>query len=128
MAQPLDDDALDRLFRTARTYPRWLDRPVGDDELRALYGLAKWGPTSIDCLPARFVFLRTPEAKDRLIPALSPGNVDKVRGAPVTAIVAYDTRFYELLSELWPHNPAAAEPYARDPELAELMAFRNGTL
>lgn len=78
--------------------------------------------------PARFLFLRTPETKARLLPALSPANVDKTRVAPVTVIVAYDTRFYEFLPTLFPHRPDAAAPFAAKPAVAETAAFRNGTL
>src|SRR4051812_5890618 len=105
MSQPLNDEALDQLFRKARTHSAWLDEPVSDDVLRQLYDLMKWGPTSANACPARILFLRTPEAKQRLLPTLSPGNVDKTMQAPVTAIVAYDLRFYEKLPKLFPHNP-----------------------
>lgn len=128
MKQPLQDTALDQLFRTARTYPRWQDRAVSDELLQDLYDLAKYGPTSMNCLPGRFVFLCTPLAKARLEPALMAGNVEKVRTAPVTVIVAYDTRFYEHLPELWPHSPGARGMFAGNPALAEVTAFRNGTL
>src|SRR5689334_13702697 len=87
---PLGEAALDQLFRQARTHNAWLDRPVSDDTLRQLYDLMKWGPTSANCCPARILFLRTPEAKERLRPALMPANVDKTMAAPVTAILAYD--------------------------------------
>ncbi len=128
MKRPLDDQALDQLFRAARTYPTWQDRQVTDQQLQALYELSKWGPTSMNCLPGRFVFLRTPEAKARLEPALMEGNVPKVREAPVTLIVAQDTRFYDHLPELWPHSPDARDLFASNPELAETTAFRNATL
>jgi len=128
MHQPLDAQALDQIFRSARTYPRWQDRPVSAEQLRELYDLVKFGPTSMNCLPARFVFLTTASAKERLVPALMEGNVAKVREAPVTAIVAHDTRFHELLSELWPPNPNAAAMFTSNPPLAEVTAFRNSTL
>lgn len=124
----LNEAALDRLFRTARSYPTWQDRSVGDDQLRALYELAKWGPTSMNCMPARFVFLRTPEARERLVPALMAGNVDKVRAAPVTVIVAQDPAFYDQLPALWPHSSDARELFAGNGELAAATAFRNSTL
>ena len=125
----LSDDALDVLFRKARTHHAWLDRPVTDQELRALYELVKWGPTSANTCPARFLFLRTPEAKQRLLPALSPGNVEKTRTAPVTAIIGYDLKFYEKLTKLFPHNPGMRENFAKSsPESREITAFRNGTL
>jgi len=124
----LTDEALDRLFRTARTYNAWLDRPVSDEALRQLYDLMKWGPTSANGCPARILFLRTPEAKDRLRPALMPGNVDKTMAAPVTAILGYDERFFEKLPQLFPHNPNMRDYFENSPELAEITAFRNGTL
>jgi len=93
----LSDDALDVIFRTARTYNGWLDKPVSDETLRELYALMKWGPTSANGSPARFLLLRTKAAKERLRPALSSGNVQKTLAAPVTVIVAHDLRFYEKL-------------------------------
>jgi len=124
----LTDEALDRLFWKARTYNAWLDRPVSDETLRQLYDLMKWGPTSANSCPARILFLRTPEAKDRLRPALIPGNVDKTMAAPVTAILGYDERFFEKLPRLFPHNPRMRDYFVNSPELAEITAFRNGTL
>jgi len=105
MAHPLSNEALDQLFRAARTHSAWLDRPVSDDLLHQIYELMKWGPTSANLCPARILFLRTREAKERLRPALMPGNVEKTMAAPVTAIVAYDERFYELAPRLFPHGP-----------------------
>jgi 3-hydroxypropanoate dehydrogenase len=125
----LNDEALDILFRKARTHNVWLDQPVSDDLLRKLYDLLKWGPTSANGCPARFVFLRTPAAKERLRPALSPGNVDKTMKAPVTAIVAYDLKFFEKMLKLFPHNPAMGGNFAKKPPPEnEITAFRNGTL
>ncbi len=128
MNSSLAGEALDQLFRTARTHSSWLDRPVSDDLLRRLYDLVKWGPTSVNCCPARILFLRTPEAKERLLPLLSPGNVAKMMNAPVTAIIGYDARFYEKLPQLFPHHPGMRDVFAVAPELAEKTAFRNGTL
>ena len=128
MSQPLESQALDVLFREARTYTAWLDRPVPDEKLRELYDLLKWGPTSANSAPARIVFLRTPEAKQRLVPALSPMNVDKTLAAPVTAIVAHDLRFYEQLPKLFPNNPAMQGIFEKAPELASLTALRNSSL
>ena len=105
MASTLNEEGMDLLFRKARTHNAWLDRPVSDATLRQLYELMKWGPTSANSSPARVLFLRTAQAKARLLPALSPGNVEKTRAAPVTAIIAYDLRFYERLPRLFPHNP-----------------------
>src|SRR5512142_596136 len=104
MHDPLNDAALDVIFRTARTFSGWLLKPVTDETLHRVYDLMKWGPTSANCSPARILFLRTKEAKERLRPALAPGNVEKTMAAPVTAIIAYDLRFYEKLSKLFPHN------------------------
>ena len=128
MGATLHDAALDILFRKARTQNGWLPTPVSDAELQAIYDLMKWGPTSANCCPARLVFLRTPEAKARLLPALSPGNVDKTKAAPVTAIIGYDTRFYEVLPKLFPHRPEMADNYKSNATLAQITAFRNGTL
>ena len=128
MQRPLSDEALDQLFRNARTHHAWSDRPVSDDLLYQLYELMKWGPTSANLSPARILFLRTREAKERLRPALSPGNVDQTMKAPVTAIVAYDERFYEKAPMLFPHNLKMRDLFANSPELAETTAFRNGTL
>ena len=123
----LDDGALDVLFRTARTKNAWTDTPVSDETLHALYGILKFGPTSANCSPARFVFIRTREAKERLKPALNPGNIDKTMVAPVTVIVAYDPIFYEHLPKLFPHADARAW-FSGNPDLADETAFRNGTL
>jgi len=128
MSHKLDDQALDILFRKARTHIFWQDKPVSDDVLRQVYDLMKWGPTSANCNPARILFLRTPEAKERLRHALSPTNVDKTMQAPVTAIIAHDLKFYENLPRLFPNNPAAREWFSGNPKLAEVTSFRNSTL
>ena len=120
-------EALDALFREARTHSFWRDEPVEDETLRALYDLLKMGPTSANCSPARLVFLRTPEAKERLKPALSAGNIDKTMKAPVTVIVAHDPRFYDQLPKLFPHADARSW-FAGNYQLAEATARRNGTL
>lgn len=124
----LSDDALDVIFRTARTHNGWLDKPVSDETLHALYDLMKWGPTSANSSPARFLFLQTKAAKERLRPALAPGNVKKTMSAPVTVIVAYDLRFYEKLPKLAPHNAGFRDLFANNAELAEVTAKRNSTL
>ena len=123
----LDDKALGRLFREARTAYGWTGEAVSDDEIRQLYDLVKLGPTSANSSPARFVFLRTAEARERLRPALSAGNLDKTLGAPVVVIVAYDPRFYDKLPELFPHADARSW-FAGNDALAEETAFRNSTL
>lgn len=128
MRNALSDQALDQLFRQARTYHSWLPQPVSDELLHQLYDLMKWGPTSANLAPARFVFLRTREGKERLRPALSPGNVDQTMKAPVTVIVAHDERFYEKALVLSPHNPKMRDVFAGSPAMAESTAFRNGSL
>jgi 3-hydroxypropanoate dehydrogenase len=128
MAEPLSDAALDTIFREARTHNGWLDKPVTDELLRRLYDLMKWGPTSANCSPARILFLRSPEAKERLRPALSQGNLEKTMAAPVTAIIAHDLKFYEKLPELFPSNPNARDWFTSSPEFAQQTAFRNGSL
>ena len=124
----LGDEALDQLFREGRTYSAWLDKPVTDGMLRRLYDLMKWGPTSANGNPARFVFLRSREAKDRLRPILAPGNVEKTITAPVTVIIAYDLLFYEKFPKLFPHNPAMRGLFAENPQLVEVTAKRNSSL
>lgn len=128
MSTALADRTLDRLFREARTHNAWLDKPVSDDLLRELYDVVKWAPTSANASPARFLFLRTAEAKERLRPALAPGNVEKTMTAPVTVIIAYDLLFYEKLPKLFPHNPAMGDHFAQNPQLVEATARRNSTL
>jgi 3-hydroxypropanoate dehydrogenase len=128
MSIPLGNEALDILFRQARTHNVWLDEPIGDDVLRDLYDLMKLGPTSANSCPARILFLRTHEAKQRLLPALSPTNVGKTLQAPVTAIIGFDSRFFEETPKLFPNNPAMADVFSGAPQLAETTAFRNGSL
>ncbi len=128
MTTPLSKEALDVLFHEARTHSAWLDRPVSDHLLRHLYEVMKFGPTSANSNPARIVFLRTPEAKQRLLPALSPTNVDKTLKAPVTAIVGYDIKFYDQTPKLFPHNPGMRDNFAKNEKLADITAFRNGSL
>ena len=121
---------MDLIFRNASTHNGWLPKPVGDAQLRELYELMKWAPTSMNTSPARILFLRDPQAKERLKPALSPGNVDKTMAAPVTAIIAYDTQFYELLPQLFPPNPNARGIFAGEDKKAhaETTAFRNASM
>ncbi len=118
---------LDTLFQNARTHYSWTSAEVSDAELAQLYDAVKYGPTSANTSPARFVFLRTPDARERLRPALSAGNVDKTLSAPVVTIVAWDPHFYDRLPELFPHADARAW-FAGDAALAEETAFRNSTL
>ena len=119
--------ALDQLFRTARTHNAWRDKPIADDTLRAVYDLMKWGPTSANSTPAHIVFVKSSAAKARLEPALSPGNRSKTMAAPVTAIVAYDTRFYERLPFLFPQADARSWFEGND-ALIQATAFRNASL
>ena len=128
MNKPLDDHALDQIFRTARTHSAWLDQPVTDEMLRQVYDLMKWGPTSANGSPGRFVLVRSKEAKERLRPTLSPGNVDKTMAAPVTVIVAYDLLFFEKLPKLFPHSPKMRDLFAANPQLVEVTAKRNSSL
>ena len=124
----VDDQALDTLFREARTYTKWQPRPVPDETLRALYDLVKWAPTSANAEPARFVFLRSKEAKERLRPALTPFNVEKTMTAPVTVIIGYDLKFHEQLPKLFPHSPGMAKLFESSPEMVETTARRNSSL
>lgn len=128
MGQPVNDQALDTIFREARTHYKWLPRPIEDDTLRALYDLFKWAPTSANAGPARFAFIKSREAKERLRPALAPLNVEKTMTAPVTVIVAYDVKFYEQLPRLFPHNPGMAKMFEGNPEMVEVTAKRNSSL
>ena len=122
----ISDAALDQLFRSARTYNGFTDKPVTAQTLRQIHDLLRWGPTSANCSPLRIVFLTTPTAKERLRPALSAGNLAKTMSAPVTAILAYDTRFAEHLPRLFAH--VDARPWFANPDIALETAFRNGTL
>jgi len=124
----IDDAALDVLFRQARTHTAWHPRPVTDDTLHTLYDLLKWAPTSANASPARFAFLRSTEAKERLRPALAPLNVEKTMTAPVTVIIAYDLKFYEHLSTLFPQNPGMAKMFESNPAMVEATAKRNSSL
>lgn len=128
MNEVLDDAALDQLFRKARTHSAWLDNPVSNETLEQLYSLMKWGPTSANGSPARFVFVRSPEAKERLRPTLAPGNIEKTMSAPVTVIVAYDLLFFEKLPKLFPHAPGMRDLFAENPQLIEVTAKRNSSL
>jgi len=127
MNQKVDDAALDLVFHTARTQNGWLPQPVSRELLQQVWDLAKMGPTAANSLPLRIVFVMTPEAKARLKPHLSPGNVEKTMAAPVTGIFAYDLEFYEKLPRLFPHADARSW-FAGNDELIRTAAFRNGTL
>ncbi len=122
----LDDAALDTLFREARSYNRWSPEPLPESTLRALYELLKWGPTSGNCCPARFVFVSTPAAKAKLVGCVNPGNAIKVEQAPVTAIIGMDEKFYEKVPFLLPQKPEMAE-YFKGPA-GHVHMMRNATL
>jgi 3-hydroxypropanoate dehydrogenase len=123
----LSDQALDQLFREARTHNGWQQKPVDDAVLKQLVEFVLLGPTSANSSPGRFVFVRTPEGKEKLRPALSPGNLEKTMAAPVTAIVGMDMAFYEHLPKLFPHADARSWFAGNDKAIAD-TAFRNSTL
>ena len=123
----INDEAMDLVFRTARTRNGWQDRKISRPLMQAVYDLMKWGATSANCSPARFVFVTSDEAKARLKPHLSGNNAEKTMQAPVCVIVAHDTEFYEKLPELFPHTDAKSW-FKGNEALAETTAFRNGTL
>ncbi len=127
MHTPLNDPALDQLFRTARTYNRF-DGDVSDETLRQLYGLLKFGPTEANTTPARFVFVKSPEAKAKLGPALSEGNYKKTMAAPCVVIAGYDMRFFEKLPVLFPHTDAKAWFEHREPDNLAWVAMRSSAL
>ncbi len=128
MTQALSDAALDQILRSARTFNKFQDKPVSDATLQALYDLAKWGPTSMNCQAMRVVFVRSPEAKAKLKQALMPGNVDKTMAAPVTAIVASDSQFFDHLPTQFPALPQARDMFAGNAALAAETALRNSSL
>jgi 3-hydroxypropanoate dehydrogenase len=127
MPNALEEISLDALFRGARSTDTFTAEPVGDSTLASLYDLLKWGPTAFNAQPARYVFIRSEEAKARLLPALSTANREKTFRAPITAIVAYDSKFYEHLSNQFP-SAQVADLFAGNAQLAESTGFRNGTL
>ena len=123
----LPEESLATLFTDARTHNEWFDTPVSDARLEMLYELMKWGPTSANCSPARIVFLRSTEAKARLLPAMSAGNQDKTRTAPVTAIIGMDMQFYDKLPLLFPHADAKSW-FVGNQAMIDATAFRNSSL
>lgn len=124
---PLSDAALDRLFRTARTYNGYLDKPVHEDDLRAIWDLMKMGPTSANMLPARIVWCVSEEAKTKIASCAMPANAAKILKGPVTAIIGMDVDFHEHLPEFFPHDQTA-KSWFRDPEGRKVHALRNGSL
>ncbi|MFG1278119.1 malonic semialdehyde reductase [Xanthobacter autotrophicus] len=127
MTSKIDQAAIDRLFLEARSQNGWTDQPVTEAEIRALYDLVKYGPTSANTQPARFVFVTSPEAKERLRPALSQGNL-KALAAPVIAIIGYDLAFHDKIPEVFPHNPGFRDIFVNNPAAIEPHAFRNSSL
>lgn len=127
MGTPIDEGASDALFRAARTQNKWLDKPVSIEQMTAIYDLMKWGPTSANSFPVRIVFVTTPEGKERLNALTFEGNRPKVAAAPATAILGYDTHFYDWLPRLFPHRDMRSA-FVDKPAFAEVSAFRNGTL
>lgn len=128
MSRAVNDDALDVLFRKARTHRKWRSEPVTPQMLMAVYDLTRWGPTTNNTTPARFLFVISKEAKERLKPHLSKGNVEQTMTAPATAIIAYDTKFYEMMDKL-SANPGAKESWSqKSPAEIQESAFRGGTL
>jgi 3-hydroxypropanoate dehydrogenase len=127
MSHAINDEALDILFREARTQNKWQDKPVSPALLMAVYDLMRWGPTSANISPARIVFVASEAAKERLKPYLSEANRAKTLSAPVTAIIGYDLDFARHVPKLFPHAPGAKD-WFKDPKFAELAAFRNGSL
>lgn len=130
LERTLDTQALDIIFRAARSHNAWREEPVPDSTLKAIWDLMKWGPTSANCQPVRILFLKSRAAKERLKPALIPGNVEKTVTAPVCAIIGYDSEFYELLPRTFPHTDARTWFVGeKGPKSnAAPTAFRNGTL
>jgi len=127
MSHAVNDEALDTIFRAARTHNKWQNKPVSPTLLMAVYDLMRWGPTSANVSPARIVFVVSEKAKQRLKPHLGPGNVEKTMAAPATAIIGHDLHFARHLPKLFPHNQGAKD-WFKDPAFAETAAFRNGTL
>jgi 3-hydroxypropanoate dehydrogenase len=121
------ESGLDLIFRNARTQNSWKPEAVAEELLRRVYDLAKMGPTSANCSPARFIFVTSKAAKEKLKPALGPANVDKTMAAPITAIIGYDTKFYDLLPQLFPHADARSW-FAGNEALSQETAFRNSSL
>lgn len=127
MNAPLSQSSLSQLFTDARTHHQWTDEPVTEAQLRELYDLLKWGPTALNANPARFVFITTPEAKQKLIPALSPSNVPQVEAAPVALVIAHDERFHTRLGDLFPAYDAAPM-FEENDALRQSTAFRNSSM
>ena len=128
MTSASNDQSLDQIFRSARTPNGWADRPVGDDLVREIYDLLKWGPTSANSSPARFVWVRSPDGKARLAGLAAEPNKPKILKAPVTVIIGHDLDFAGELPKLLPHAAEVMQKYFAAPDVAEVTAMRNGTL
>jgi 3-hydroxypropanoate dehydrogenase len=128
MSGILSDAGMDLIFRQARTHRTWQDKEVSSVLLQAIYDLAKMGPTSSNSCPMRVVFVVSAEAKARLRPTLSKGNLERTMAAPATAIIAYDSQFYEAFPHLAPHKPRLRDRFAESAEVSAETAFRNGSL
>ncbi|WP_320151413.1 malonic semialdehyde reductase [uncultured Tolumonas sp.] len=128
MNQPLDRHALEQVFFNARTFNKFTSQEVPDALILQLYELMKWGPTSMNCQPGHYVFIKSPAAKQKLKEALMPGNQDKTMAAPATVIVAMDMQFYQHLPQQFPANPNAKAMFEANQELTRVTAKRNGTL
>jgi 3-hydroxypropanoate dehydrogenase len=124
----LDADGIDLVLRNARSHYAWADRPISDSDLQRIFDIMVWGPTSNNGHPIRILFARSDAAKQRLVPALKGNNVEKVLSSPVCAIIGFDTKFYERLPELFPHDPGKLQMFIDNPKRCADDAFRNGTL
>lgn len=127
MTYPVNDNALDVIFRDARSYNAWEEKSVPEVLIKAVYDLTKMGPTSANCSPARFLFVHSEEAKERLVPHMLESNKEKTRTAPWTVIMAHDMEFHQKIPQLFPHNPGAKD-WFEAPDARQETAFRNGTL
>ena len=127
MSKSLENSALDQLFREARSHNGWVEETLSEGDIQEIYDLAKFGPTSANISPARFVWAVTPEGKEKLAAQAMPANADKIRKAAATVIIAYDLDFPEHIPHLFPHNPGAKD-WFQDPAFRESAGFRNGTL
>src|ERR1700689_1205265 len=128
MTAALPDHSLDQIFRSARTFNGWADRPIEDDAVREIYDLMKWGPTSANCSPARFVWVHSAAGKATLAGLAAEPNKAKILQAPVTVIIGHDLDFAAALPKLLPHNAEVMQKYFAAPDVAEVTAMRNGTL
>src|ERR1700680_3806272 len=128
MTASLSDHSLDQIFRSARTFNGWADRPVEDSTVREIYDLMKWGPTSANSSPARFVWVRSADGKATLAGLAAEQNTPKILAAPFTVIIGHDLDFAGKLPKLMPHNTEAMQKYFAAPDVAEVTAMRNGTL